>query len=86
MNRTPLVLSLLGLALLLFGVYMILRFATLPLSQMGLSDNPNAVDTAAVLRHEAGPGVLGTYFALAAAGLVMFGTGLAMMLGRSRLN
>jgi hypothetical protein len=36
------------------------------------------------LRHEAVPGVFGTYVGLTASGLVMFASGLAMLLGRYR--
>jgi amino acid transporter len=85
MNRTPIFLSLGGLALCVFGVYMMLRFATTPPFTASMSDHPNATDVADHLRQLAGPDVLGTYILLAASGFAVFATGLAMMFGRSRL-
>ncbi len=74
------------LMLCLFGVYMMLRFATTPPFTASMSDHPNAADVADHLRLLAGPDVLGIYALLTASGLAIFASGLAMLFGRSRLN
>ena len=86
MNRTAIVLSLLGLVLFLFGVYMILRVITVPLSGGGMSDDPASQAHFDELRQEAGPRVFGTYAVLAASGFAIFAAGLAMLFGRNRLG
>ena len=55
MNRTPIVLSLLGLVLFLFGVYMMLRVVMAPISGGTMSDDPASQAHLDELRQDGGP-------------------------------
>ncbi|HEX4141402.1 MAG TPA: hypothetical protein VHY09_13720 [Candidatus Methylacidiphilales bacterium] len=85
MNRTPIVLSLLGLALCIFGAYMMLRVLMPPLGggMLDQSSEVAGVDIAA-LRQSAGSDVFSTYILLTASGFAIFAAGLAMLFGRLR--
>ena len=86
MNRTPIVLSLFGLVLFLFGVYMMLRVVMAPISGGTMSDDPASQAHLDELRQDAGPRVFGTYVVMAASGFAVFAAGLAMLFGRNRLG
>jgi hypothetical protein len=81
-NRTPIILSLVGLALCVFGAYMMLRVLT---SHGGMV-NPTFHDDVAALRESAGPDVFTVYIALTASGFAIFAAGMAMLFGRYRQN
>jgi len=88
MNRTPIILSLAGLALCVLGLFLMLRVVMpTPLTvsmgdQYGFEEKSKLNMVA--LTHEAVPGVFGTYVVLTATGFAIFVSGLAMMLARAR--
>ena len=88
MNRTPAILCLVGLALCVIGFYLMMRVVVPTANIEGMQDQPIQPGTVHidVLQQEATPRVFDTYVVLAGSGLAIFVSGLAMMLGRSRLN
>jgi hypothetical protein len=83
MSRTPIVLSLVGLAFSVLGVYLMLR-VLVPSGGGGMVNPIFGVDDAANLRDMAGPDVFSTYVVITAGGFAIFAAGLAMLFGRMR--
>jgi hypothetical protein len=81
-NRFAAILSLLGLVLLVFGMFMMLRFFTVPFEGGGMSDI--SPDPTLALRHVAGRDIFSAYVLLLASGLGLTCVGIAMVVGRLR--
>jgi hypothetical protein len=81
LNRTPIILSLVGLGVFLFGIYMMLRVLVSPFDG-GMSESGS--DPVAILRQSAWPDVMSTYIFMTASGFAIFAAGLAMLFGRMR--
>ena len=88
MNRTPIILSLVGLALCVLGLFLMLRVAMPTPLTVSMGDTYGFEEKSKVnmvaLTHDALPGVFGTYVVLTASGFAIFASGLTMLLGRNR--
>ena len=87
MNRFAATLSLIGLVLLLVGLFMMLRFLFPPLVE-GMWDQMSEIspDQKAALRHAAGRDIFCAYVLLLASGLGLACAGVAMVIGRARIR
>ena len=84
MNRTPIVLSLLGLGVSVLGGYLMLRLL-MPSPEGGMLDHSGDADAGA-LRHFAGPDMFSIYILMTASGFAIFAAGLAILWARRGLS